>query len=83
MGYFRQFIQKRRFDEYIAKGEGKIFTRGRNKQVMKLPFEFIFISFTHGKNTHIRKNENNNSNGKFGFDYNVFKILKNIKKQLF
>jgi hypothetical protein len=83
MGYFRSFIEERQFNEFIVKGEGKLFCRGRNQHIMKLPFEFIFISFTHGKNTHIRKNDNDNSNGKFGFDYGVFKIIKKIKKQLF
>lgn len=83
MGYFRSFIEKRKFKEFIVKGEGKLFCRGRNKQIMKLPFEFIFISFTHGSNTHTRKNDKNNANKKFGFDYGVFKILKNIKRQLF
>lgn len=82
MAYFKEFIQTRNFDENILKGEGRIFCRGRNKQIMKLPFEFIFISFTHGKNTHIRQNDKD-TNGKFGFDYNVFKILKNIRSQLF
>ena len=82
MAYFKNFIDERKFNESIIKGEGKLFCRNRNKQIMKLPFEFIFISFTHGQNTHIRKNDKN-TNGKFGFDYGVFKILKNIKKQLF
>ena len=82
MGYFKSFIQARRFNENILKGEGRLFCRGRNEQIMKLPFEFIFISFTHGKNTHIRKNDSD-TNGKFGFDYGVFKIIRNIKKQLF
>lgn len=83
MGYFREFIEERKFEDYIVKGEGKIFCRGRNKQIMKLPFEFIFISFTHGKNTHTRKINKEDANQKFGFDYGVFKILKNIRKQLF
>ena len=82
MAYFREFIKEREFDERIVKGEGKLFTRNRNENVMKLPFEFLFISFTHGKNTHTRKSDKDTS-GKFGFDYGVFKILKNIKKQLF
>ena len=82
MGYFRSFIEERGFDENILKGEGKLFCRGRNTKIMKLPFEFIFISFTHGKNTHTRKSETDSS-GKFGFDYGVFKIIRNIKKQLF
>lgn len=82
MGYFRSFIQERGFNENILKGEGRMFCRGRNDRIMKLPFEFIFISFTHGKNTHIRKNDQD-TNGKFGFDYGVFKIIRNIKKQLF
>ena len=84
MGYFRTFIESRKFEDYIVKGEGKIFCRGRNKQIMKLPFEFIFISFTHGKNTHTRKlDKDQTANQTFGFEYNVFKILRNIKKQLF
>lgn len=84
MAYSRDFIETRKFQEYIAKGEGKIFCRGRNKQIMKLPFEFIFISFTHGNNTHTRKIDKKYANDKkFGFDYNVFKILRNIKKQLY
>lgn len=83
MGYFRSFIETRKFEDRIVKGEGKIFCRGRRKQIMKLPFEFIFISFTHGKNTHTRKIDEKDSNKNFGFDYGVFKILRNIKKQLF
>lgn len=82
MAYFKSFIEKRKFQENIVKGEGKLFCRGRNKQIMKLPFEFIFISFTHGTNTHIRKSDKDN-NGKFGFDYGVFKIIKNLRNQLF
>ena len=84
MGYFRTFIEARKFEDYIAKGEGKIFCRGRNKQIMKLPFEFLFISFTHGKNTHTRKLAKDKvPNQNFGFEYGIFKILRNIKKQLY
>ena len=83
MGYFREFIQERKFNRSIAKGEGKLFCRGRNKHIMKLPFEFIFISFTHGNNTHTRTIDKSKANKTFGFDFGVFKILRNIKKQLF
>ena len=82
MGYWKSFIEERKFEEKLYKGEGKLFCRGRNHRIMKLPFEFVFISFTHGKNTHIRKSDQD-SHKQFGFDYGVFKILKNIKKQLF
>ena len=50
MAYSKMFWSKRQFNEHVERGEAYLFLKGREKQVVKLPYFFVLIAMTHNSN---------------------------------
>lgn len=77
MAYTRNFYQERIYDDRILKGESKLFLRGRLNRTLQLPFMFVIIALTHGKNlTGDLRNTTENTQNLFSETFPIY--FKNL-----
>ncbi len=50
MAYTREFFEERKYNENIEKGEGSLMIRGRESQIIQIPYIFVLIALTHKQN---------------------------------
>ena len=50
MTYTRKFFEDRKYNENMEKGEGIFMIRGRESEIIQIPYIFVLIALTHKKN---------------------------------
>ena len=50
MAYTRKFFEERKYNENIGRGEGGLMIRGRESQIVQIPYIFVIIALTHKTN---------------------------------
>ena len=50
MAYTREFFEERKYNENLEKGEGGLMIRGRESQIIQIPYIFVLIALTHKQN---------------------------------
>lgn len=55
MTFYKSWWAEREFETGVQVGEGEMFLRGREQEVLEIPPQQIIVAFSHGKNTSSRR----------------------------